>query len=233
MKNKYYNIFFSSENDGFGKSFRVSANSLFITIVLLSGVLFFSYLGFKRFVGLDQLSSELQELRKFKYVTSNLLIDSGLNTKLISSNDLEQIIVNYIIENNIVYPGKPPVNGYVTRGVIKNKEGVVRAGLDIASKLNDEVKSPLPGIVISTYKDNDLGNTIILHHQNNFFTIYGHLDTVFVSPRDLVMVNQNIGTVKGDGDHGPHLYFEVWKDNQIIDPRQLIDDYKDRDVSIR
>ena len=74
---------------------------------------------------------------------------------------------------------------------------------------------------------------IILHHQNNFFTIYGFLDTILVKSRDLINKGQIIGKVGNDDDSGPNLYFEIWKDNQVIDPRNLINNYKEKDVSIR
>ena len=32
---------------------------------------------------------------------------------------------------------------------------------------------------------------------------------------------------------GPHLHFEIWKNDTIIDPRNLIKEYRMKDVSIR
>ena len=32
---------------------------------------------------------------------------------------------------------------------------------------------------------------------------------------------------------GPHLHFEIWKNNQVLDPREIIPIYKEKDVSIR
>ena len=32
---------------------------------------------------------------------------------------------------------------------------------------------------------------------------------------------------------GPHLHFEIWKNNIVLDPREIIPIYKKRDVSIR
>ena len=74
---------------------------------------------------------------------------------------------------------------------------------------------------------------IIIHHQNNFFTVYKNLEEIFVSPRDLVVANQVIGILDDLNNESSHLYFEVWKDSQIIDPRDLISDYREKDVSIR
>ena len=36
-----------------------------------------------------------------------------------------------------------------------------------------------------------------------------------------------------NNEEGPHLHFEIWHNNLIIDPRNLIKDYKINDVSIK
>ena len=55
-----------------------------------------------------------------------------------------------------------------------------------------------------------------------------------VSNREFVEKNQIIGRVgKSENDEGPHLHFEIWHNNLIIDPRNLIEEYKEKDVSIR
>ena len=233
MKNKHYNIFFTSEKDGLGKSFRLSSITLWCIMSFFISIMILSYIGFNRMIGYDEITYELDQLRKYKYITSNLLIESGMVEEVVRSDDLERIIVDYIIANNILYPSNPPVDGYVTKGIVKRNNEIVHAGINIASKFKDEILSPLDGIVVLANQNQDLGNTIILHHQNNFFTIYGYLDTILVKTRDLISKNQVIGKVGKSDDSDPHLYFEVWKDNQVIDPRDLINDYKEKDVSIR
>ena len=64
-------------------------------------------------------------------------------------------------------------------------------------------------------------------------TIYKNLDTLFVEPRDLILKGQPFAKVRDIDGNGSHLYFEIWKDNQVVDPRNLIVDYKEKDVSIR
>ena len=233
MKNKHYNIFFTSEKDGIGRSFRLSKVSLCSVALLFFCIMGLSFIGLNRTIGYDILYNELNQLREYKYVTSNLLIESGIKEKTLESEDLEKLIIEYILENNLVYPSVPPVDGYVTRGVIKNDKDIVYAGINIASKIQDHVKSPLDGLVVIAENNKELGCTIILHHQNNFFTIYKNLDTLLVKPRDLVLKNEIIAKVGDINNDGSHLQFEIWKDNQVIDPRNLIVDYKEKDVSIR
>ena len=43
-----------------------------------------------------------------------------------------------------------------------------------------------------------------------------------------------IGLVGDTGiSSGPHLHFEIWKNNQILDPQEIISKYKENDVSIK
>ena len=80
----------------------------------------------------------------------------------------------------------------------------------------------------------DLGNTIIINHPGGFITVYGHNDSVFVKSGDDVRKKQVIARVGESGkSQGPHLHFEIWKNNQVLDPREIIPEYKEKDVSIR
>ena len=80
----------------------------------------------------------------------------------------------------------------------------------------------------------ETGNTIIINHDFGFYTVYGHNDTNLVSERELVKSGQIIAKVGDTGkSDGPQLHFEIWKNNKILDPRDLIKEYKKKDVSIR
>ena len=47
-------------------------------------------------------------------------------------------------------------------------------------------------------------------------------------------LGQVIAKVGDTGEsNGPHLHFEIWKNNRVLDPRDLIEEYKKKDVSIR
>ena len=79
---------------------------------------------------------------------------------------------------------------------------------------------------------NDYGNTIIISHPNGYYTVYS-LGKSIVSQRDYLSANQTIGYVGQTGNsNGPHLHFEIWKNNHILDPRDFIEEYKLKDVSV-
>ena len=106
-------------------------------------------------------------------------------------------------------------------------------GLDIAAKLNSPIYAAQEGLVVFADSLIDLGNTIIISHPNNFITLYSHLNKIKVHMRDYVKSKQMIGTIGESGNsNGPHLHFEIWQNSNIIDPRSLIKEYKENDVSI-
>ena len=129
------------------------------------------------------------------------------------------------------YPDLAPVDGYVTRGLhLENKH----MGIDIAAKNHDVVRAPADGKVLFSGNSEDLGNTIIINHPGGFITLFGHNDSVFVKSGDDVKKEQVISLVGETGkSQGPHLHFEIWKNNQVLDPREMIPKYKEKDVSIR
>ena len=64
--------------------------------------------------------------------------------------------------------------------------------------------------------------------------MYAHLNKNLVSSKKYVQENQIIGLAgKSGNSDGPHLHFEIWKNDNIIDPRNLIEEYRKKDVSIR
>ena len=76
--------------------------------------------------------------------------------------------------------------------------------------------------------------TIIVAHPNNYFSLYSHLNGTNVKQRDYVSKGEIIGNIGESGkSDGPHLHFEIWKNSHIIDPRNLFNEYKVNDVSIK
>ena len=129
------------------------------------------------------------------------------------------------------YPDIPPVDGYVTRGLqLENNH----LGIDIATKNQNDVRVPIAGRVLYSGISDDLGKTLIVSHPGGFITVYGHNDTIMVNSGDELQKNQIISRVGETGrSQGPHLHFEIWKNNQVLDPRKIIPEYKEKDVSIR
>jgi murein DD-endopeptidase MepM/ murein hydrolase activator NlpD len=63
--------------------------------------------------------------------------------------------------------------------------------------------------------------TPVIDHGGGLASLYGHLDTVVITPGAYVLAGQVIGTVGSTGNAtGPHLHFEIRRDGIAEDPRQ-------------
>jgi murein DD-endopeptidase MepM/ murein hydrolase activator NlpD len=154
-------------------------------------------------------------------------------------NNLSPVINNFI--NKTESPGDAaeetngdfviaalPVNGEITSEFgtrihpITNKEET-HTGVDIAVAEGTEVKAVSDGIVEEVKDDETLGIVIVINHENEFKTTYGHLSEIKVSKGDRITGNSIIGLSGSTGvSTGPHLHFEVMFNDEFLDPTSLL-----------
>jgi len=209
----------------------VSRKSLLFLLLFGITVIILAVIGAFRIFNQDGLTMELKILRKSNILLQNVLSDVEFSSLLDSTGSYEEFISAYYENHNLGYPDKMPVKGYVTRGLnIENNH----FGIDIAAKYQDDIYSPGPGKVVFSGMSEDLGNTLIINHPGGFVTVYAHNDSNLVVSGTAIETGQIIARVGETGNsQGPHLHFEIWKNNQVLDPRGLIPEYKEKDVSIR
>ena len=105
-------------------------------------------------------------------------------------------------------------------------------GIDIVAEKGTFIRASSIGTILYVGFDKKYGNSILIAHKNNFYTFYGHLDTIFVKSHNLVKQSELIGVVGETGySTGPHLHFEIWDEWEVKDPRILIEELKGRDVT--
>ena len=96
-------------------------------------------------------------------------------------------------------------------------------GLDLAAPEGSEVFAVRSGTVIDIGEDPVLGTYIIISHDNNWVSLYGHLSAVTTGLWDEVRSGGMIGRVGTTGQStGPHLHFELRQDGQSHDPARLL-----------
>lgn len=97
-------------------------------------------------------------------------------------------------------------------------------GIDIAGNIGDNVFAAMDGeITYAEYNDGGYGNLIIIKHEDNMSTHYGHLSEYKVKVGDKVKKGDIIGEVGNTGfSTGPHLHFELRVNNEPVDPTGYI-----------
>ena len=92
-------------------------------------------------------------------------------------------------------------------------------GIDIAVPKGSDVLASASGQVVFAGHTTELGNLIVVFHGNEYFTYYGHNESILVKPYQQVNSGHVIARSGNTGESsGPHLHFEIWKEGEAVDP---------------
>ena len=105
---------------------------------------------------------------------------------------------------------------------VTGRPGVHR-GLDLAAPEGTEVYVVKSGAVIDLGEDPILGKYVMVSHENNWVSLYGHLSAIVTSLNATVQSGSLIARVGSTGQStGPHLHFELRQNGQTRDPAALL-----------
>ena len=97
-------------------------------------------------------------------------------------------------------------------------------GIDIAADEGEPVMASASGTVL--YSDSRMrgyGNVVIVRHDGRTTTLYAHNQELKVRHGEKVEQGQVIALLGNTGSStGPHVHFELRKDNVAVDPRRLL-----------
>ena len=96
-------------------------------------------------------------------------------------------------------------------------------GIDLAAPQGTEVYAAGNGIVTEAGFDPIYGNYVIIKHENNWASLYGHLQRIGISLKSSVKAGTIIGWVGTTGQStGPHLHFELRQNGKARDPDKYL-----------
>ncbi|MDD9332847.1 MAG: peptidoglycan DD-metalloendopeptidase family protein, partial [Bartonella sp.] len=118
-----------------------------------------------------------------------------------------------------------PVRGRLLSHFGQKKGTAVNRGIDITVPEGSSVKAAENGVVI--YASNglkELGNVVMIRHENNIITIYGHNSKLIVNRGQKVRRGDEIAKSGFSGDaKTPRVYFEVRKNSLPVDPAEYLE----------
>jgi murein DD-endopeptidase MepM/ murein hydrolase activator NlpD len=140
---------------------------------------------------------------------------------------LDDVVRESFDKEREMLPGKPnfiwPIEGPCFE-FFEETERRKHQGIDITSPLGTPIKASGSGVVL--YSGNGIrgyGNVIILRHSDEFVSVYAHNEVNLVEEGMRVERGEVIGKVGRTGRaFGPHLHFEIRKNNKAIDPFPLL-----------
>ena len=149
---------------------------------------------------LTQINTDETDVEKAisKKVKMDLMTNSDINEK-----------------KNITYFASP-VFGVVSQAFDLKKH----PGIDIVTTKDEVVKACLSGTVIYSGFTRSDGNVIIIEHGSNYISIYKHNKRNLKKAGTKVQLGDPISIVgdTGENSDGPHLHFELWQDQQPVNP---------------
>lgn len=101
-------------------------------------------------------------------------------------------------------------------------------GVDIGADEGDSIRAAADGRVLSIGQDSRSGKYVFIDHGNDTVTFYCHCSEILVDKGDKVSRGDTIALVGSTGySTGPHLHFEVRKNDVSVDPMPLIENAAD------
>ncbi|WP_455474548.1 peptidoglycan DD-metalloendopeptidase family protein [Bartonella sp. B30(2025)] len=118
-----------------------------------------------------------------------------------------------------------PVRGRLLSRFGQKKGMDTNRGIDISAPEGSSVKAAENGVVI--YASNglkELGNVVMIRHEDDTFTIYGHNSRLIVSKGQKVRRGDEIAKSGVSGNvKTPRVYFEVRKNITPVDPTEYLE----------
>ena len=100
-------------------------------------------------------------------------------------------------------------------------------GIDIAAERGTKILAVADGIIKEISYNFQYGNYIIVKNDEEYETLYAHLDKVTVKEGESILHGDEIGTVGVTGNvTGPCLHFELHHNGEAINPLDYIDKIK-------
>jgi len=135
---------------------------------------------------------------------------------------IDDVVMESVEKEKVVYRKLDfiwPVEGKMS-DVFNETESRRHTGIDISAPIDTPFRASHSGRVI--YSGNTIrgyGNLLIIRHSEEYVSIYAHNQVNLVDEGEWIERGQVIGKVGQTGRaSGPHLHFEIRRNNRAIDP---------------
>ena len=120
-----------------------------------------------------------------------------------------------------------PVSGTVTsRYGTREPTEIISAnhkGIDIGANTGTPIYASIAGTVTLVSDEGDYGTHVKIENED-ILTIYAHCSEILVKEGDKIKKGDKIALVGSTGNStGPHLHFEVRRDNRTVNPEYIVD----------
>ena len=185
-----------------------------------------------------ELQKELAERKQAVQRLDNLIASliekeikessQGKSTSAIALNTDEAKELSTLFEKNKASLAWPVSSGFISRKFGRNPHPVMKYvmeennGVDIQTSKDAKVQAVFDGVVKTVAVVPGMNKVVITQH-GDYFTLYARLKDVHVQKGQNIKADDAIGTVYTDSDQVSTLHFEIWRNNQKLNPQEWLD----------
>ena len=166
-----------------------------------------------------EIDKQLQQIKSLEQLRKKIIVDK-------ERYDTQQLAsLNKINRDIRKYKGKLqwPVKGKVVKSFgpqwnPKLNTTLDNPGIDISAKATSPVQSVFEGYVSTITFIAGYGTTVIVDHNNSYFTVFTHLENLLITEDTNIKEGQNIGYVSNENI----IHFEIWGNNQKLNPESWL-----------
>ena len=177
--------------------------------------------------------AETESVAGKNFATQNIDgVIANLNKQLASREEqldvLEEVIMSRQLRSESKPRGRPIVKGWTSSYYGKRTDPfsgklAMHKGMDFAGKEGSKIIAVASGVVTWSGDRYGYGNLIEVNHGNGYTTRYGHNAKLLVEVGDSVVKGQAISLMGSTGrSTGPHVHFEVLKNDRQINPSKFV-----------
>ena len=185
----------------------------------------------------DEIKKELENRRKAiarldKLIADIVTAEIKASSKGTSSDKISmtssQTAISKSFENSFSRLQWPVASGFISSKFGTNPHPVYKKlkvpndGIDIQTNENQEVHAVFEGLVKAVAVIPGEMRYVVLIQHGEYFTVYAKLKEVSVSRGQIVKANEKIGVVNTDKNGVTELQFQIWKNNQKLNPENWI-----------
>ena len=138
--------------------------------------------------------------------------------------EMERDAKDIIATKSLIIPLKGTITSrYGPRNPTDPKVSKYHTGIDIAVNTGTVFIASMEGVVEEVSSQGDYGNHVKITN-GDVMTLYAHCNKIYVNKGDIIKQGQEIGEVGETGNvTGPHLHFEIRKENRYVNPDLVLD----------
>ena len=155
-------------------------------------------------------------------------LNEQLASRELQLDVLEDILLNRQRRTESKPTGRPIAKGWTSSYYGKRTDPftgklAMHKGMDFAGKEGSEIIAVAGGVVTWAGERYGYGNLVEINHGNGYTTRYGHNASLLVKVGDTIEKGQVISLMGSTGrSTGPHVHFEVLKNDRQINPARFV-----------